>query len=66
MTKSKSNQEFQTGETVKLISGGPIMTVQEILPNNEVQCQWFAGKKLESGYFPPDSLIRVSTDEKEK
>jgi len=66
MAKSKSNQEFQTGETVKLISGGPTMTVKEIDDYNRVECQWFAGKKLESGYFLPDSLIRVSVDEKEK
>jgi len=65
MTKSKSNQEFKTGETVRLISGGPIMTVKE---NNydDIECQWFAGKKLLSGYFPPDSLIRVSSDENKK
>jgi len=65
MTKSKSNQEFKTGETVRLISGGPIMTVKGS-DYNESECQWFAGKKLESGYFPHDSLIRVSVDEKEK
>jgi len=65
LTKSKSNQKFQTGETVKLISGGPTMTVKGS-DYNSVDCQWFAGKKLESGYFPPDSLIRVSVDEKEK
>ena len=65
MTKSKSNQEFKTGDMVKLISGGPTMTVKRI-DYNSVECQWFAGKKLESGYFPPDSLIRVSVDEKEK
>jgi uncharacterized protein YodC (DUF2158 family) len=67
MTKSKSNQEFQIGETVKLISGGPIMTVRSIDEyDGDVRCQWFAGKKLESGEFPPDSLIRASVDEKEK
>lgn len=66
MTKSKSNQEFKTGDTVKLISGGPTMTVEEILSDYEVRCQWFAGKKLESGDFPPDSLVRVNVDEKEK
>ena len=66
MTKSKSNQEFQIGETVKLISGGPTMTVKEIDDYNRVECQWFAGKKLESGEFSPDSLVRVNVDEKEK
>lgn len=65
MAKSKSSQEFQTGETVKLISGGPIMTVKGI-DYNGVECQWFAGKKLESGHFPSDSLIKASVNEKEK
>ncbi len=65
MTKSKSNQDFQSGETVRLISGGPIMTIKHVSVD-EVECLWFAGKKLESGYFPNTSLIRVSVDEKEK
>jgi len=65
MNNSKSSQKFKTGETVKLISGGPIMTVKEHDYAN-VECQWFAGKKLESGDFPPDSLVRVNVDEKEK
>jgi len=68
MTKSKSNQEFKTGDMVKLISGGPIMTVKDpnYLSPNHVLCQWFAGKKLEYGEFPPGSLNRASVDEKEK
>ncbi|MHC2993900.1 MAG: DUF2158 domain-containing protein [Candidatus Atribacteria bacterium] len=67
MAKSKPNQEFQNGETVRLISGGPIMTVRSISEyDGDVHCQWFAGKKLESGEFPPDSLVRVSVDETEK
>jgi len=69
MTKGKSNQEFQIGETVKIISGGPTMAVKSISEyTGDVHCQWFAGKKLESGEFPPDSLVRVNVnvDEKEK
>ncbi|MBA7490817.1 hypothetical protein ES702_01360 [subsurface metagenome] len=67
MDNNKSSQEFKTGETVKLISGSPIMTVKSVDEyNGDVRCQWFAGKKLESGEFPPDSLIRASVDEKEK
>ena len=56
--------EFEVGTIVKLKSGGPDMTVQrEVnLSNRETfyRCQWFAGKKLESGDFPPDSLELVS------
>jgi uncharacterized protein YodC (DUF2158 family) len=25
-------------------------------------CQWFGGKKLEQGYFAPESLKRVKVD----
>ena len=42
MTESKSYQEFQTGETVKLISGGPVMTVKNPHYFDGVLCQWFA------------------------
>jgi uncharacterized protein YodC (DUF2158 family) len=64
--------EFKVGDVVQLISGGPEMTVsdvkaQNVSPNNigRVACQWFAGKKLESGYFPTDSLVKVVADKKE-
>lgn len=57
--------EFEVGEIVKLKSGGPDMTVQlqESRPTI-FRCQWFAGKKLESGRFPPESLERVVPEAK--
>jgi uncharacterized protein YodC (DUF2158 family) len=57
--------QFTVGIIVKLKSGGPEMTVVRELKTissggiNMVRCQWFAGKKLESGDFPPDSLELV-------
>lgn len=62
MAKTK---DFVVGTIVKLKSGGPEMTVkQEILnmsdrPTGNYKCQWFAGKKLEDGVFPGDSLDLV-------
>jgi uncharacterized protein YodC (DUF2158 family) len=52
---------FAVGDIVKLKSGGPEMTVQRIPepPHRSYHCQWFAGKKLESGIFPQDSLELV-------
>jgi uncharacterized protein YodC (DUF2158 family) len=50
---------FAVGSIVKLKSGGPEMTVQAVMnltKGTYLRCQWFAGKKLESGDFPPDSL----------
>ena len=53
--------KFAVGDIVKLKSGGPEMTVQT-LPDSPIKyykCQWFAGKKLESGNFPADSIELV-------
>jgi len=52
---------FKVGEVVRLKSGGPDMTVKTV-PTDTVAkyyCQWFAGKKLEQGDFPDDSLEKV-------
>lgn len=60
--------EYAVGTIVKLKSGGPEMTIQSkrdlTLDKFLYRCQWFAGKKLESGEFPPDSLEVVPTQTK--
>ena len=54
--------KYTVGDLVELKSGGPIMTVQSEHRNSRDReqlsyyCQWFAGKKLELGKFPEDSL----------
>ena len=54
--------KYTKGDKVKLKSGGPVMTVHEVEVNSpmlyrgNLRCQWFAGKKLEEGYFPEESL----------
>jgi uncharacterized protein YodC (DUF2158 family) len=60
---------FKVGSIVKLKSGGPDMTVNVVLmnhitdrPNGNYKCQWFAGKKLEDGIFPGDSLNIVTQE----
>lgn len=64
--------EFKIGEIVQLKSGGPKMTVSDTAPlaalhkPNYIQCQWFAGSKLESGNFHKDSLVKVTEEKKEK
>ncbi|MBP5947352.1 MULTISPECIES: YodC family protein [unclassified Pseudomonas] len=65
------SQNMQVGTIVKLRSGGPDMTVEEIVRNfttqqatGDVDCQWFAGKKLEKGRFPVASLELVKHDPK--
>ncbi|HDR1514776.1 YodC family protein [Pasteurella multocida] len=59
---TRENQ-FHVGDIVKLKSGGPDMTIKTVARNGLsdtftgfYDCQWFAGKKLESGRFPEESL----------
>ena len=61
---------IEVGTIVKLKSGGPDMTVRQVQtdvydrPTGSYTCQWFAGKKLESGGFPGDSLELVKSEAK--
>ena len=56
---------YNIGDIVKLKSGGPEMTVRKVNADiggqftGSYQCQWFAGKKLDSGVFPQESLVAV-------
>ena len=58
--------KFTKGDIVKLKSGGPDMAVQSLFDSNAeiYMCQWFAGKKLESGRFPVESLEKVMAEKK--
>lgn len=60
--------QYHVGTIVKLKSGGPDMTVRGVTAasGNVLRCQWFAGKKLESGDFPINSLELVEPDAKVK
>ncbi len=61
---------FKAGSVVRLRSGGPKMTcTQDSDPDNEeafAHCQWFAGSKLEEGFFPPRSIVTVDENDEEK
>lgn len=64
-------EDIEVGVLVKLNAGGPTMAVQTICtnmrdePNGFVECQWFAGKKLEKGRFPIASLDLVQVEKAE-
>lgn len=65
MTKQR---ELTVGEIVRLKSGGPEMTVHSRVDHSlgvsgNYTCQWFAGKKLERGVFPRESLEVVGAGE---
>lgn len=47
------------GDVVRLISGGPKMTIAEFLPNNKVGCDWFEGTTLHRDCYPKANLQLV-------
>jgi uncharacterized protein YodC (DUF2158 family) len=63
--------KYKTGDIVRLKSGGPDMTVEDGDVNRDVpfpfaergvvRCQWFGGRKLDSGLFHQESLIRAQS-----
>jgi len=68
-------EDFKVGDVVQLKSGGPKMTVNNADPSptstdgiaipsspRTIYCQWFAGSKLESGSFKPESITLVSAE----
>lgn len=59
------SDKFCKGDIVQLKSEGPKMTVEEV--DNKtmddsiaIRCQWFAGRKLNDGWFNPESLIKIN------
>jgi uncharacterized protein YodC (DUF2158 family) len=49
--------KFEVGQTVRLKSGGPLMTVSLDYATGTYQCTWFDGKKQQSGNFPQATLV---------
>jgi uncharacterized protein YodC (DUF2158 family) len=54
-------EKFQIGELVKLKSGGPVMTVNDVdvVDISIVYCKWFSGSKNLKDSFHVDSLEKV-------
>jgi uncharacterized protein YodC (DUF2158 family) len=64
-----AEQKFFAGQTVKLKSGGPVMTVmgaQLFGDPNMYVCQWFAGKTHKQAQFPAANLKLASPEETPK
>lgn len=63
---SANTPKYKIGDKVKLNVGGPDMAVLSVDVDYQTKkfygfyyCQWFAGKKLDSGKFPEESLVPV-------
>jgi uncharacterized protein YodC (DUF2158 family) len=50
---------FKLGEQVRLKSGGPIMTVDEI-SGSQVWCSWFDDKRPQTSFFELSSLVSAA------
>lgn len=53
---------MNTGDLVKLNSGGPVMSVQEIKDGGRVKCQWMDGTSLAYGTFAIEQLEPAPKD----
>jgi uncharacterized protein YodC (DUF2158 family) len=57
--------EFAAGDVVYLKSGGPAMTVTEVIaplhhqPEMAYRVSWFAGRRNETGVFPGSALTKA-------
>ncbi|MFB9107751.1 YodC family protein [Flavobacterium gyeonganense] len=55
--------EFKPGDTVRLKSGGPLMTIDYIEPENGlIACEWFDKKALKSSHFKATSIEHDNDD----
>ncbi|MFB4860139.1 YodC family protein [Enterobacter hormaechei subsp. steigerwaltii] len=60
--QQQKNPVYKIGDQVVIKSGGPVMTIEKPVRNIDqifvgtYKCQWFAGKKLDTGTFPKASL----------
>ena len=52
-------EDFEIGDVVQLRSGGPRMTVQGLVSDGDVVCQWFEGNAIHEKSFPKEALRKV-------
>lgn len=48
--------QFVEGDVCVLNSGGPVMTVEEVLGNGDRKCKYFDGKQVQYATFPSPCL----------
>ena len=58
---------YKVGDQVQLKSGGPVMTVDMLIPKTQykgpqLRCKWFNGKKPEQQDFDVESVKGAGSD----
>jgi uncharacterized protein YodC (DUF2158 family) len=54
-------QDFETGDQVKLRSGGPVMTIDNA-SSSRIICNWFEGLILHTAEFDQGAIEKVTKD----
>lgn len=54
--------KFKLGDTVRLKSGGPVMTVNGYVEAQKLQCAWFVETENKYGLFAPDALTAAELE----
>ena len=52
-------EKFKLGDTVKLKSGSPLMTIN-VIRGEYATCSWFISGEQKSGRFHVDALMKAS------
>ena len=56
---AETRSAYQVGDVVKLVSGGPNMSVVSTGAGRIVDCMWWQGAGYAEGRFPAKSLVLV-------
>jgi uncharacterized protein YodC (DUF2158 family) len=59
-------EEIKAGDTVRVKSGGPLMTVSSVEDEYGIMtayCSWFTGARSEKDKFPVTVLVHVNPSE---
>ena len=54
---------IRPGDTVKLKSGGPVMTIDSIDIVGKFVCHWFEGRARKTAEFSPNALILAKPED---
>ena len=58
-----TGKTFQVGDDVRLRTGGPIMTIEEVLTNNKLRCNFMNRRQeFEKGDYAVEDLERVDVE----